>query len=78
MGTVETLKERSKAVLGDWLPPLTPGVGVHAATWPMPVEAHQCFGHAQLVANYLRALVGLDVALRRSADAPRGGVFSRS
>lgn len=65
MGTVETLKERSKAVLGDWLPPLTPGVGVHAATLANAGRRSSALDTRNWWQSYLRALVGLDV---RSAD----------
>ena len=75
MGTVETL----------WASGPRPcwATGCHLDAWrgracrhrPTP-PAQQCLDTRNWWQSYLRALVGLD-ALRRSADAPRGGVFSR-
>lgn len=65
MGTLETLKERTSAALGDWMPPLTPGVGVHAQTLANAGKRTSALDTRNKYQSWLRALVGLDI---RSAD----------
>lgn len=65
MGVLESTGERIKDLAGDLLPPLTPFVGVHAATLENAGRRTGSLEMRNKYQSYLRAIVGLDV---RSAD----------
>lgn len=65
MGVIESTGERLKNLAGDLLPPLTPFVGVHAATLSNAGRRTGSLDMRNKYQSWIRALVGMDV---RSAD----------
>jgi len=65
MGVIESAGERLKNLAGDILPPLTPGVGVHAATLSNAGRRTNSLDMRNKYQSWIRALLGMDV---RSAD----------
>ena len=65
MGVIESTGERLKNIAGDILPPLTPGVGVHAATLSNAGRRTGSLDMRNKYQSWIRAVLGMDV---RSAD----------